>query len=127
MTAFVEAIKAMTLPDFKVSGRFLDRLAEGNFTRDENPVTHFCVYFPPYNSKTQQVFIIDHKKSGLWLAPGGHIDRGEVPIQTLERELGEELGLIYHAPAGLKPFLLTITDIPEAQFSGQSCRVHYDI
>lgn len=43
---------------------YLKRLEEGAFTRDENPRTHFCAYFLPYNRKNKKVFMIHHKKSG---------------------------------------------------------------
>lgn len=49
---------------------FKKRLEEGNITRDENPKSHFCVWFLPYDLRTKKVFIVHHKKSGLWISPG---------------------------------------------------------
>ncbi|MBT4124499.1 MAG: NUDIX domain-containing protein [Candidatus Pacebacteria bacterium] len=37
-----------------------------------------------------KVLLIKHKKLGIWLAPGGHIDDGEMPHQAAEREFWEE-------------------------------------
>ena len=34
-----------------------------------------------------------HKRLGMWLQPGGHIDAGETPAQGALREAGEETGL----------------------------------
>ena len=34
-----------------------------------------------------------HKKLGLWLPPGGHIDRDELPEKAAVREVKEETGL----------------------------------
>ena len=34
-----------------------------------------------------------HKRLGLWLQPGGHIDRGEMPWEAAQREALEETGL----------------------------------
>ena len=34
-----------------------------------------------------------HKRLGLWLQPGGHIDRGEMPWEAARREALEETGL----------------------------------
>jgi 8-oxo-dGTP pyrophosphatase MutT (NUDIX family) len=34
-----------------------------------------------------------HKRLGLWLQPGGHIDPGEAPADTARREAREETGL----------------------------------
>jgi 8-oxo-dGTP pyrophosphatase MutT (NUDIX family) len=34
-----------------------------------------------------------HKRLGLWLQPGGHIDPGESPWEAALREAGEETGL----------------------------------
>lgn len=100
---------------------FLRRLAEGNLTREENNLTHFCVFFLPYNPADKKVFIGDHKKSGLWLSPGGHIEKDERLVEALNREIGEELGVKdFFRESEAKPFLLTISHI------GEEMR-HYDI
>jgi 8-oxo-dGTP diphosphatase len=40
-----------------------------------------------------QVLLVKHRKLGLWLYPGGHIDPDEDPAQTVMREIGEEAGI----------------------------------
>jgi len=40
-----------------------------------------------------KVLLIKHKKLGLWLNPGGHIEPGELPHQAAEREFFEETGV----------------------------------
>ena len=40
-----------------------------------------------------QVLLIHHVKSGLWLPPGGHIEPGETPAEAALREVREETGL----------------------------------
>ncbi|MDP1792850.1 MAG: GrpB family protein [Acidimicrobiales bacterium] len=39
------------------------------------------------------VILLKHKRLGLWLQPGGHIDPGETPAQAAVRESCEETGL----------------------------------
>jgi 8-oxo-dGTP pyrophosphatase MutT (NUDIX family) len=34
-----------------------------------------------------------HRKNGMWLPPGGHIDPGEDPVQAVVREVLEETGI----------------------------------
>jgi len=104
-----------------VFNRYLERIERGKFSRDENGESHFCVYFLPYNSATNKIFIVDHKKSGLWLAPGGHIDKNETLLQTLNREINEELGVMNKIQDSVRPFLLTITLIDRPP---HPCREH---
>lgn len=42
------------------------------------------------NNKT---LLVDHVKTGLWLPPGGHIDKNEIPDIALLRKIKQELGL----------------------------------
>jgi 8-oxo-dGTP pyrophosphatase MutT (NUDIX family) len=108
----------------EVAKQFLAKLDEGGYSRDENPMHHFGAYFLLYNPATKTVFITHHKKSGLWLFPGGHVDRGETTIQTLKREMHEELGVVYNPPADQKPFLLTITRMDAPNYR---CKTHFDV
>lgn len=107
--------------------KFLERLGQGNLTRDENPESHFCVYFAAYDPKAKQIFIGHHKKSGLWLVNGGHIDQGETLQETLKREIDEEWGLAENLEnlEISQPRLLTITEINN--LPKQTCRAHYDV
>lgn len=109
----------------KITPKFLQRIDNGNLTKDENPKSHFCVYFAAHDPEAKQIFIGHHKKSGLWLFNGGHIDKGEIPNETLEREIKEEWNLKMKAKDIGNPLLLTITKINNP--AKQSCRTHYDI
>lgn len=113
-------------PVLPASRQFAERLdADPNLTRDENPYTHFCVYFAAYDPESKQVFVGHHKKSRLWLFNGGHIDKGETLQKALEREIGEEWGLEMKAEDIGEPQLLTITEINNP--TKQTCTKHYDI
>lgn len=103
---------------------YLRRLKEGLLTRDENPSSHFCAYFLPYDNRNKKVFLVHHKKAKSWISPGGHIDRGEVLVDTLNREISEELGLKNFFQQTPKPFLLTITPIDHEIIP---CKMHFDI
>ncbi len=109
----------------EIAQKFLERLKQEDLTIDENPQSHFCVYFAAYDPNARQIFIGHHKKSGLWLANGGHIDKDETLRETLKREIDEEWGLKYKDLNVGEPQLLTITEIynPEKQ----PCRAHYDV
>jgi 8-oxo-dGTP pyrophosphatase MutT (NUDIX family) len=123
-TALFETIREIAAhSDQPIAQEFLRRAAEGSLTRDENSHTHFCVYFAAYCNA--EVFIGHHKKSGLWLFNGGHIDRGELPGEALEREIGEEWGLKISVAEIGSPQLLTITEIDNP--TRQTCTRHYDI
>jgi len=39
------------------------------------------------------ILMIKHKKLGVWLPPGGHIDENELPCDAVLREIFEETGV----------------------------------
>ena len=41
-----------------------------------------------------------HKRMGIWLQPGGHLEPGETPWHAAAREAAEETGLDVRHPAG---------------------------
>ena len=109
----------------EMAERFLERVREGNLTKHENPKSHFCAYFAAYDPKAKQVFIGHHKKSGLWLFNGGHIDGDEMIKESLIREIGEEWGLDGNSFQINPPTFFTITKIDNP--TKQPCNFHYDI
>ena len=50
----------------------------------------------------------DHKKAGLWLPPGGHVEFNEHPKAAAERECLEELGVKANFLFG-NPLFLSVT------------------
>jgi 8-oxo-dGTP pyrophosphatase MutT (NUDIX family) len=70
----------------------LDRL-EAPFDQHADPVhvTASAIVIGP-----EGVLLHRHKRLGLWLQPGGHLDPGEAPLAAARRETLEETGL--HAP-----------------------------
>ena len=74
------------------------------------PPKHLVAYFVPLDAAGRSVLLGDHVKSGLWLPPGGHVENGEDPRDTVERETLEELGIpaSFHPHVGVRvPFFLT--------------------
>ncbi len=72
------------------------------------PPIHLVAYFVPIDPATRDVLLVDHRKAGLWLPPGGHVEVGEAPADTVRREAAEELGIgVTGEPE--PPLLLTVT------------------
>ncbi|HBI17649.1 MAG: hypothetical protein UR60_C0006G0018 [Candidatus Moranbacteria bacterium GW2011_GWF2_34_56] len=106
-------------------GKFLERFREGNLTKHKNPKSHFCAYFAAYDPKAKEFFIGHHKKSGLWLFNGGHIDGDEMIKDCLIREIGEEWGLDGSNFKISPPTFFTITEIDNP--TKQPCNFHFDL
>jgi 8-oxo-dGTP pyrophosphatase MutT (NUDIX family) len=57
------------------------------------PNKHLVSYFLLFDEIALKVLLVDHKKSGLWLPAGGHVEIDEDPYQTVRRECLEELNI----------------------------------
>lgn len=108
----------------EVYKQFLNRIGEGEFSQEENPQDHFCVYFAAYDPDRSKVFIGLHKKSGTWLFNGGHLDLGEDPAQALRREIKEEWGIEAKISDRTPASLITITKIDNPRVD---CKQHFDL
>ena len=55
--------------------------------------------------------LVDHVKAGRWLPTGGHVEPGESPVESVRREVQEELGIPARFPswAGERPLMVTVT------------------
>lgn len=71
----IQAIKTFN-NSHETTRLFLARAREENLSRDENPESHFCVYFAAHDPTARELFLGHHKKSNLWIFNGGHIDKG---------------------------------------------------
>ncbi|MBI5346680.1 MAG: NUDIX hydrolase [Chlamydiae bacterium] len=61
--------------------------------KPDKPNIHLVSYFIVMDQNTNQFLLVDHKKAGLWLPPGGHVEINEHPKETVKREVKEELGI----------------------------------
>ena len=71
----------------------------------------------------EQVLLVEHRKLGMWLYPGGHIEPDEDPVQAVLREVAEETGVACRIVTGPQfvhpaatvlpaPFTILVHDIP---------------
>ncbi len=74
-------------------------------------------------SGDDHVLLVEHRKLGWWLYPGGHIEPNEDPAQAVVREVAEETGITcqivsedrFSHPATTvlpSPFTICVQDIP---------------
>lgn len=76
------------------------------------PPKHLVSYFLPVDLVDSSVLLVDHIKAGRWLPPGGHVEAGEDPVDTVRREAREELAVdaVFAPHYGERPCFLTTTD-----------------
>jgi 8-oxo-dGTP pyrophosphatase MutT (NUDIX family) len=111
LRALVEGYEPASPRDKESRDRFLvelDRLAAPcDEHADPTHVTASGIVVGPRGTVLHR-----HKRLGIWMQPGGHIDAGETPDVAARREAQEELGLAIAHPDG-GPRLLQI-DVHDA-------------
>jgi 8-oxo-dGTP pyrophosphatase MutT (NUDIX family) len=92
--------------DWLTSGAPLYRIR-----KPDVPATHLVSYFVVLDEQRGQLLLVAHRKAGLWLPTGGHVEPGEDPWAAVTRECREELGIraVASALAGELPFFVTVT------------------
>ncbi|MGW5689032.1 NUDIX domain-containing protein [Nonomuraea sp. NPDC003754] len=101
-----EAADQSAILEWVGSGEPLFRTA-----KPATPPRHLAVYAALLDETGRTIMLVDHIKAQSWLLPGGHVDPGEDPRDTVQREVAEELGIApaFHEHFGDSPFFLTIT------------------
>lgn len=99
------------------------RLKEGNLIQSENIADHMCAFFVPVHLESKSVFIGHHVKANMWIPPGGHIEMGEMLVDTVRREFGEELGIPF-GDETVELFAATVVDLKPKP--GKRCQRHWD-
>lgn len=91
--------------------------------KSEGVGIHICSFFLPVNKQTGSIYLVHHIKADDWIPPGGHIDKNELPINTVRREFKEELD---HQLTDEKIELFDLS-IKKINRPHQNCLAHYDI
>lgn len=106
-----------------VYNKFVKRLQRPDLVKNDNPVDHICTFFLPIDITNKLIYLCHHIKAQDWIPPGGHIDKGELPIETVKREVFEELNYSVNL-SQINMFDLSIKHIIN---SIHGCEYHYDI
>lgn len=68
----------------------------------------------------REILILDQKGNGEWTLPGGTVEEGETPVETLTRDVMEE------ADVTLKNIsVLGVQKVDDPQNSGPKGKLHY--
>lgn len=97
----------------------MDRLTWSDDPFDEAANPHH-VTASGFVLSSRGVILHRHRRLGIWVQPGGHIDHDESPAQAAARECSEETGLLVRH---LEPVELFHVDV----HPGPKGHTHYDL
>jgi len=74
------------------------------------PPKHLVSYAVLIDPHDMAMFLVDHRRAGLCLPPGGHVEPGEDPADTVRRGVMEELSIkAGFSIIGALPVFVTVT------------------
>lgn len=104
-------------------------------------IRHFTASAVILDSR-KRVLMMWHKKYGMWMTMGGHMDENEIPEEAAARECKEETGIdveIVHKPGVdyfksdpttgrmlTPPYALLLENVPENINKGEPAHQHID-
>jgi 8-oxo-dGTP diphosphatase len=90
----LESINPLDALEFKHRSEALAWVDSGaplfRTAKPATPAQHLVSYVVVVDDES--LLLVDHKNAQLWLPPGGHVEEGEHPRDTVTREIREELG-----------------------------------
>ena len=103
-----------------------DAIENGLDVRDrKNMVGHLTASALVYDKTDETFLMLEHKALKKWLAPGGHVDAGEMPEASMFRELEEETS-ISEKPQSFELIDIDCHKIPPRSEKEEGEHYHFD-
>lgn len=119
LRASIEALVAVDEREAFSIKATLDRLTWPGDPFVENANAHH-VTASGFILSTRGVILHRHRRLGIWVQPGGHVDQGESPATAAQRECTEETGLAVRHPDPIELFHVDVHPGPKGH-------THYDL
>jgi deoxyribonuclease-4 len=120
-----DRLEGMEHPDKHVLARLREFVRTNNalYRDGGSPEHHLCAFFVPIVPEQRLVFVGHHIKADDWIPPGGHMEPGETPLQTIRREVVEELSYELKDER-IELFDVAIKDVSQPN---RVCKTHNDL
>lgn len=107
----------------------IERVGRGeDLSRRKDMLGHAVSSIMTLDRSRRRALLIHHRAYGLWIPPGGHLEKGWSLYLSGLRERCEETGLLKSKPAGGSPCLIDIDThpIPARPDKAEGPHVHHD-
>jgi 8-oxo-dGTP pyrophosphatase MutT (NUDIX family) len=119
----VETLSSLKHTDKKILSELKEFISTNTFyTKKESPEVHVCMFFMPIVQSQRLVYVGHHIKADDWIPPGGHLEPEETAMDTIKREMLEELGY------GITNEKIELFDVARKDIDNPKivCKRHYD-
>jgi len=96
--------------------------------RDRFDPGHFTASAFVLAPERDAILLIFHRKLGIWVQPGGHVDEGDLSVRAAaEREVAEEVGIRGLELAASEEALFDVDIHPIPARPGEPAHEHFDV